>query len=272
MSSFEVSQGNSFAFDHIAPASGSGRTFVCFNALSGDRSMWLQTIGTALRDAGHGLLLWNFRGQGETAFTFTETNETMIVDDALALLAQEQPKRPVHVGLSIGGLFAIRAHERGDAGRAEAIVLLNTLRKSGPRLDWVNDAVARTAEVGGLDLMRDLYMPLLMNQEWQAENRANFLKAQTYQPADPKDGGMLLLKSGSSANWDVAYEDLDVPVLSVTGLQDRVFRDPVDIDDLSSRIPKLTRIDLANAGHMIPVERPQELSQAILDFAAALDG
>jgi 3-oxoadipate enol-lactonase len=272
MPTIEVSPGNSFAYEHIEPTAPSGKTFLCFNALSGDRSMWTQTIGPALQDAGHGLLIWNFRGQADTQYSFTETNETLIVDDAMALFEAVKPVRPVHVGLSIGGLFAIRAHERGGAGRADAIVLLNTLRKSGPRLDWVNDAVARTAEVGGLDLMRDLFMPLLMNQEWQAQNRANFLKAPNYSPADQTDGAMLLLKSGGSANWDVNYEAIDVPVLSVTGLQDRVFRDPDDIDDLSARIPKLTRVDLPNAGHMIPVERPKELSDAILNFASAIDG
>lgn len=270
MPTFQLSQGNEFAYDHIAPTAEAGRTFICFNALSGDRSMWLNTIGGALKDAGHGLLLWNFRGQPETAYTFTTTDENTIVNDALALLEQEKPSRPIHVGLSIGGLFAIRAHERGGAGRADGIVLINTLRKAGPRLDWVNAAVARAAEVGGLDLMRDLYMPLLMNEEWQAQNRDQFLKATEYTPAPAADGSMLLLKSGSSANWDVAYEAIDVPVLSITGLQDRVFRDANDIDDLSARIPKLTRVDLPDAGHMIPVERPKSLSDAILGFVDAL--
>lgn len=269
MSELEVSPGNAFAYDHIAPAEG-GFTFTCFNALSGDRSMWLNTIGPALREKGHGLLVWNLRGQADTTYTVSEMGEREIVDDAMALFEAVNPTRPVHIGLSIGGLFAIRAHERGGAGRSHGIVLINTLRKQGPRLDWVNHAVARTAEVGGLDLLRDLFSPLLMNVDWQAENRANFLTRDSYAPLPSGDGALMLLKGGIGANWDVAYEDIDVPVLSVTGLQDRVFLDRAHVDELSARIPTLTRVDLENAGHMIPVERPQELAAAVLGFADAL--
>ena len=270
MPTFQVSDGNSFAYEHLKPKSDNGRTFVCFNALSGDRSMWLQTVGPALEAAGHGLLIWNFRGQPDTEFTFSETSESLIVDDAVALIAQEKPVRPVHVGLSIGGLFAIRAHERGGASRADAIVLLNTLRRAGPRLDWINRAVVHVAEVGGLDMMRDLYSPLLMNEDWQGENAGNFLKSKSYTPLPADDGTLLLLKAGVGTGWDVNYEALDVPVLSVTGLQDRVFRDPGDVDALSARIPNLTRIDVDNAGHMIPVEQPDALAKALLSFATAL--
>jgi len=270
MATFTVSPGNTFAYDHIAPTSATGRTFVCFNALSGDRAMWLQTIGDAVKAAGHGLLIWNFRGQGETTYDFTETSDKDIISDAIALMEEVKPVRPIHVGLSIGGLFAIRAHEAGGAARADAIVLINTLRRAGPRLDWINRAVLRTAEIGGLDLMRDLYMPLLMNEGWQADNKDNFLKAQTYTPAPADDGAMLLLKAGVGTDWDVDYAAIDVPVLSLTGVQDRVFRDPADVDALSAQIKNLTRVDLDNAGHMIPLEQPDALSKAVVDFAAKL--
>jgi len=43
-----------------------------------------------------------------------------------------------------------------------------------------------------------------------------------------------------------------------------------DVDELSARMPQLTRLDLKNAGHMIPVERPDALSEAILNFAGGL--
>ena len=270
MPKFEISPGNAFAYDHIAP-SPQGFTFTCFNALSGDRSMWLNTIGQALQSAGHGLLVWNFRGQPETDFTFAETSEDMIVSDAMALFEAVKPERPIHVGLSIGGLFAIRAQERGGAGRANGLVLLNTLRKSGPRLDWVNHSVVRMAETGGLDLMRDLYSPLLMNADWQEANRSGFLKPDAaYQPLPAGDGTLMLLKSGIGASWNVNYEAIDVPVLSITGLQDRVFRDPDHIDELSARVPNLMRLDMEDAGHMIPVERPDALSEAILKFASGV--
>lgn len=268
MATHTISEGNSFPFEYRPPRNG-GVTFTCFNALSGDRGMWLSSIGDAVVQAGHGLLVWNFRGQPETTWTITETDEATIVSDAISLFEAVNPAQPVHVGLSIGGLYAVRAHLGGGAGKAHGIVLLNTLRKAGPRLDWVNNAVVRMAETGGMAMMRDFYSPLLLNQDWQAANRDQFFKTE-YAPLPVSDGTVMLLRSGIKAGWDVPYERLDVPVLSITGNQDRVFRNPADIDELSARIPKLTRIDLDNAGHMIPVEQPKALSDALIQFAAKL--
>ncbi|MEL6298433.1 MAG: alpha/beta hydrolase [Pseudomonadota bacterium] len=267
MPTLTLSEGNSISYDHVLPSDG-GHTFCCFNALSGDKGMWDAAIGERVRAAGHGLLTWNFRGQAGSDFTIDSFSADQIVDDAVAVFEAVQPAKPAHVGLSIGGLYAMRAHLRGGAGKAHGIVLINTLRKEGPRLDWVNNAVVRCAETGGLDLMRDLYSPLLMNADWQAANRENFLGDGGYRGLAADDGTLMLLKSGVPTKWDVPYEQIDVPVLSLTGEQDRVFRDPAHIDELSARIANLTREDLPDAGHMIPVERPEKLAAAIVDWMA----
>ena len=72
------------------------------------------------------------------------------------------------------------------------------------------------------------------------------------------------------ADWDVPYEVIDVPVLAVTGLQDHVFLEPADVAALCARIPDVERVDLSDAGHMIPAERPESLARAILDFAGRM--
>lgn len=269
MPTLDLSPGNSLTFELREPSEGRF-TFVFFNALSGDKEMWKASVGDALSRAGHGMLLYNLRGQAGSASTQETIDVAGIVADARHLLDHFKPVRPIHVGLSIGGLFALEAHLGGGRGRADGIVLLNTLRKAGQRLDWINDAVVRAAETGGFELMRDLYSPLLMNEEWQAANRANFLQPRTYTPCDPADGAFKLLKSGATANWDVNYEAIDVPVLAVTGLQDRVFYNAADVSELAARLPHCERLDLADAGHMLPVERPARLADALLGFAGRL--
>ena len=174
MPQLELSTGNALDYQLFEPDAG-GATFVFFNALSGDKEMWTAAVGDALRGAGHGMLLYNLRGQAGSATTQTAIDVAAIVADARALLDHVKPVRPIHVGLSIGGLFSLQAHLAGGQGRADGIVLINTLRKDSARLDWVNAAVVRAAETGGFDLLKDLYSPLLMNAEWQAENRSGFL-------------------------------------------------------------------------------------------------
>lgn len=266
MAQLELSNGNALNYDLMPPQEG-GATFVFFNALSGDKEMWNASVGDTLKAAGHGMLIYNLRGQAGSPTTQTDIDVASIVEDAKALLDHVKPVRPIHVGLSIGGLFSLTAHLTGGARHADGIVLINTLRKESARLAWVNDAVVRAAETGGFDLMKDLYSPLLMNVDWQAQNRAQFLGPVNYTPCAPDDHAYLLLKSGGTADWSVGYEAVDVPVLAISGLQDRVFFNEADVAELAARMPQCERINMANAGHMIPVERPENLSKLLVEFA-----
>jgi pimeloyl-ACP methyl ester carboxylesterase len=63
---------------------------------------------------------------------------------------------------------------------------------------------------------------------------------------------------------------MDLPTLVITGLQDHIFLDHDDLENLFSRLPQGRRIDLKNAGHLIPAERPKELGKAIIDFVKAI--
>ncbi len=262
---FEIAEQDGLHYAHEAPTASTGRTFVFFNALTGDSGLWEAEIGPRLRAAGHGTLTFNYRGQEGSPFGDPDSlGPEAIVADAGRLIAATAPARPVLVGLSIGGLFAARAWLAGAP--AEGLVLVNTLRRDGPRLRWIGDALVRAAEVGGLELLRDLYVPLLFNEAWLAENRDAFLGEAPYRPIDRDGGPYNLLRLGGTADWDLPYERLTLPVLIVTGLQDRMFLDPADVEALAARIPSARRVDMADAAHMLPAERPAALVEALLDF------
>jgi pimeloyl-ACP methyl ester carboxylesterase len=173
------------------------------------------------------------------------------------------------VGLSIGGLFAAQAHLAGLV--ADGLVLINTLRKIGPRISWINDAVVRVMEVGGPQLMADMMTPLLWGPDWLAANRKNFIQPDTdYQPLDKQSGTYNLLKNMGAADWEIEYEKITCPVLIVMGLNDRVFFDANVVDSLIERIPNAQRVDIKEAGHMLPIETPRPLIESLLDFGRNL--
>ena len=243
-------------------------TYVFFNALTGDTTNWEAVIAPKLRRAGHGTLSYNMRGQTNSPFSPDHTLDMdLIVDDAISLISAVSPTRPILVGLSIGGLFAARAWLKGVP--ASGLVLINTLRKDGARLKWIGDALVRAVEVGGLDLFRDLFLPLLVNEEWLSANRAAFLKTgKTYEPLKPDSGHYkLLAEAGRLSDWNLPYEKLDLPVLVVTGLQDHVFLERAVVDELARRLPQSIRSDMSNAGHLIPAEQPDALADVLLSFA-----
>jgi 3-oxoadipate enol-lactonase len=171
-------------------------------------------------------------------------------------------------GLSIGGLFAAQSWLAGlPKIETAGLVLINTLRRDGPRLRWIGDALVRCAEVGGLEFFRDLYITLLFNEDWHDENRDKFLTPTPYTPLTKKNGHYNLLKNASSADWDLPYEQLTLPVQVITGLQDRVFLDHHDLEHLYKRLPDARHIKFVDAAHLLPAERPVELTETLLEFA-----
>ena len=268
MSDYKIGPENGLYFEYHPPTKDSACTYVFFNALTGDTSNWEAVIGPKLRHSGHGTLAYNMRGQASSPFSSdTALDMNLIVDDAMRLLSEITPARPILVGLSIGGLFAARAWLNGIP--ANGLVLINTLRKDGARLKWIGDALVRAVEVGGLELFRDLFLPLLVNEEWLADNRDAFLKTgMTYGPLKPDSGHYkLLAEAGRTSDWNLPYEKLDLPVLVVTGLQDHVFLERAVVDELASRLPKSIRWDMPDAGHLIPAEQPEALADVLLSFA-----
>ena len=255
-------------YEHHLPENDDKRTFVFFNALTGDTAAWEAVICPILRDAGHGTLTYNMRGQIESPFSpGVELGEKQIVADAVKLLSEVSPAGPILVGLSIGGLFAIRAWLAG--AEAIGLALINTLRRDGPRLKWIGDALVRAVEVGGLPLFRDLFLPLLMGEDWLQQNRAGFLQPDSqYAALEPGSGHYKLLsEAGRNSDWNLPYDRLDLPTLVITGLQDHVFLEKNVVDSLFAALPDGRRVDLPAAGHLIPAEQPEALAGDLLSFA-----
>lgn len=268
----QIDAQNGLFYRHNPPVTDDGVTIVFFNALTGDTGMWDGVIGECLRAEGYGTLSFNFRGQAESPFVAgTPIDAATIIADARSLISALKPGRVVLCGLSIGGLFAAQAWRDGlDGADVIGMVLINTLRKDGPRLQWIGDALVRCAGIGGLELFRDLFAPLLFNQDWLADNRPNFLKDGGYTPLANDAGHYNLLAHAGSADWNFPWHVLEMPVLVVTGLQDHVFLETDVVDELARRLPRGRRIDMPNAAHILPAERPEQLTAELSNFLREL--
>lgn len=269
MSTLSIGELDAICYQYHAPSSPKGQTFVFFNAIAGDQGAWEAEVAPALREAGHGTLSWNMRGQANSpASPDIELDTDLIVSDTGRLLEAVQPPHPVLVGLSIGGLYAARYWLQSAS--AEGLVLINMLRRPGARIQWLNEALVRALEVGGLQLLKDMYGFGLFNEAFLEEQRPNFFPDTPYQPMPKEHGIYRLLSAARGADWNLPYEKLDLPVLVMTGLEDRLFLDLNDVDQLYQRLPDARRADLDDAAHMIPVERPQALTRHLLQFAGEL--
>ncbi len=267
MPQYKISETDSIFYLHTTAKTPGLPTFVFFNPLTGDTNNWEALIAPELRAKGFGTLSFDYRGQTQSTFApDSGLTSPGIVSDAVGLLQSVQPDNPVFVGLSIGGLYAAQAWLAGAP--ADKLVLINTLRHDGPRLQWIGDALVRAVEIGGLPLFRDMFLPLLMNEGWLEANRSNFLATPAaYEPLSTDSGTYkLLAEAAPSADWDLPYERLTLPTLVITGLQDHVFLENSVVEELFARLPQGQRLDIADAGHLIPGEHPEKLVDILANF------
>jgi 3-oxoadipate enol-lactonase len=89
---------------------------------------------------------------------------------------------------------------------------------------------------------------------------------------DPTQGHANLMCNSVDTCWNFDWASLDLPVLSITGLHDRVFRDPEVIDRLYALLADARREEWNDAGHLLPLERPDRLVERLAAFGREFTG
>ncbi len=272
MAFLEIGPDDALYYDWTPPAGPGARSFLFINPITGDTGLWAGAIKPALLAAGHGVLLYDFRGQTQSRFKPGQALDAdLIVADLRRMIERIAPEKPILVGLSIGGLYAARAALAG--AEISGLVLINTLRRMTPRVEWMNAATMRANQVGGPNLLKDLYFHLLMGEDFQAANRSAFLvDTPDYTPLDPQSGAFNLITWMVRTSWEIDWSKLECPVLSITGLQDRVFFDPAIVDELFAGLKHARRVDFPDAGHMLPIEKPDRFVETLLAFGKEIAG
>ena len=264
----ELDSKNSIFYEYSPPIN-NGVTLIFVNALTGSTGTWKGLITEKIVEDGNGYLIYNFRGQEKSKFDPNlELDTELIISDLISIFNHLNPTRPVLVGLSIGGLYAALAIDRGV--KAEGLVLINTLRKANQRLNWINQTMVNVAAYGGTALLMDFNMPMIAGPALLDKMEPNALNPSNYKPLDPQSGIFKLMRGSLSADWSFLWSRLKCPTLVMTGHLDRVFRVPEDIDQFASQIANVMRVEFPDSGHLIPLECPEEFMSEINVFVEQL--
>jgi len=217
--------------------------------------------------AGHGraVLALDFPGHGRSAGAPLGSIEAM-ADWVLAALAAAGLDRAVLVGHSMGALVALEASAR-DASRVEALALLGVGAEMPVHPDLLAAARANDPKAiqliagwahGSVGHMGGTKAPGL----WTMGGGVRLLER-----AKP---GVLAADLAACAGYKgapVAAEKFKGPTLLILGSQDRM-TPPRAAKPLAERLPQAETITLAEAGHMMMTERPNETIAALKGILA----
>ena len=268
MPSLKIDEANEIYYELTLPKD-NGYTFVFVNALTGNTTAWNGYIGKKIIEDGNGFLAYNFRGQEQSKFDNKLNLDTdLIVSDLCLLIEKLKLNNIILVGLSIGGLYASLALEKGI--KSEGLVLINTLRKNNSRLKWINETMVNVARYGGTALLMDMNMPVIASPSFLDEMKPNALNPNNYKRLEENSGIFKLMKGSLTANWNINWSKIEVAVLIMTGHHDKVFRIPDDIDQIANSMKNVQRLELPDCGHLIPLEKPNDFSNHLNQFAKTL--
>ena len=268
MSILKINNQNKIYYELTEPKD-NRHTFVFVNALTGNTNAWNGIIGDKITKDGNGFLTYNFRGQDNSKFSEELNLDTdLIVSDLCLLIENLKLKNIILVGLSIGGLYASLALEKGV--KSKGLVLINTLRKNNSRLKWINETMVNVARYGGTSLLMDMNMPVIASPSFLDKMKPNALNPNNYTGLEENSGIFKLMKGSLTANWDIDWSKIEVPVLIMTGHHDKVFRIPDDIDQIANSMNNVQRLEFPDSGHLIPLENPNEFATHLNQFAKKL--
>jgi 3-oxoadipate enol-lactonase len=211
-----------------------------------DGRMW-HPLAERLKDS-YRLHMPDLRGHGETPMPTGE--EFSNVDDVLRLLNQLNVKRAVVVGASFGGRVALQLATAAPE-RVSALGLLATsLPKFDrlPELQAFNDEEDALWDAGDIDAVVELNV-----RTWVHNPEVADLVADMVRTACERQAGV----EADERELPVDLGAIAVPTLAVSGGLD--FPDFARIADrVTAEVPNAERAEIADAGHLIALERPDE--------------
>ena len=252
-----------------AATSGAGTPLVLLHAFPLDGRMWAPQVEALA--GSYQVIVPDLRGFGAARDqAVEEAGMDLLADDLLRLLDDRGLDRVVLGGLSLGGYVAL-AFMRRHADRVSGLVLLDT--KATADGDQARDdrlTMADRVLDEGTDFVPEAMLPKLLG-ETSREHRPEvvekvvaLVREQSPQAIAGAQRGM----AARAATTDV-LATITVPTLVITGEEDAVTGPEIG-RELAAGIPGARFLLVEEAGHLVNLEQPEIVNEALLDFLAPL--
>jgi pimeloyl-ACP methyl ester carboxylesterase len=252
-----------------AATSGAGTPLVLLHAFPLDGRMWAPQVEALA--GGYQVIVPDLRGFGAARDqAVEEAGMDLLADDVARLLDDRGLDRVVLGGLSMGGYVAL-AFARRHADRLSGLVLLDT--KAAADGDQARDARLEMAERvlrEGNGFVPEVMLPRLLGQT-SRERRPQLVERVTALILEQDPRAIAGAQRGMAARTGSGdlLASVAVPTLVVTGEEDTVTGPEVG-RELAAGIPGASFLLVKEAGHLVNLEQPEVVNEALLDFLAPL--
>ena len=213
----------------------------------------------------------DLRGMGQSDAPDLGYSMETYAADLAGLLDLLGARDAVLVGLSMGGYIAFEFLRRWRE-RVRALVLVDTRAEADtPEGRMARETAAATAREQGAEAIAESLLPKVLGASTLGASQATVERVRAMMAATPVAGivGALgAMRDRSDSTPLLAGLD-GLPTLVLVGDEDEV-TPPAQAKAMAEAIPGASLVVIRSAGHLAPLERPVETTDAITAFLAGL--
>ena len=220
---------------------------VLAHALGMDLRMWEPLL--AALDGRLPVVVWDTLGHGQ-------------IDALVALLDGLGIAQAVVGGISMGGMIALGAAARGDP-RIGGVIGMATALRFGDAAMWAERIAA--VESGGLERIADQTMARWFARRTHENRPDEILAWRTLFARGWQTGYLANCRALARADLSACAQRVVAPVLLLAGAEDPG-PGPGPTAALAAKLPDAQTMTIADAAHLLAIDRPVATADAILRF------
>jgi 3-oxoadipate enol-lactonase len=231
------------------------------NSLMTDLTLWDDQIA-AFGDR-HRILRYDQRGHGKTSVPAADCNFDVLAGDLAALFDSFGIDRAIVVGVSMGGITALRFAAQHPE-RVEALVVSDATAMAVPGTGaaW-DERIALATELGMKALVEPTvgrwFRPGSLQNNTRAVNRVRAMILDT-----PTEGFTRAAAALKSFDFSLDLQKLQRPTLMVAGADDGAM--PQIMTKMAMNAAYAEFIEIAEAGHLPNIEQPAAFNRTLDAF------
>ena len=228
------------------------------NSLGATRAMWDPQV-PALAER-YRVVTYDTRGHGASPVPEGPYTLDDLVDDAVALLDEIDAPRAHVVGLSLGGMTAMRLAAR-EPDRVHRLALLCTSALLGPRSNWVERAA--TARAQGTAELAPTVVGRWFTPGFAAAHPDLVARMEAMISGTPDEGYAGCCEAVADMDLRADLASISAPALVIAGEEDPA-TPPEHLRAIADGIDGAQLVTLSPAAHLANVEQALQVTGALL--------
>ena len=233
-----------------------------------DHTMWDETIN-ALQEKYY-CVTYDIRGLGQSPEGSGQYTMESFVDNLETIIEELDLRKPVLCGLSMGGYIALRAVERMEE-KFSAAIFCDTRPEADGNAAKLKRAggVKHINDHGAEGFIRE-FVKNCFGSKYLSGKKDAYKNLEDYFAKSNPAGviGCLIAMTGRTDTSE-AISKFKLPALLICGQEDKL-TPPEVMKSVAAKISNAKFVTISGAGHMTPIENPEEFNKTVLSFLSGL--